>query len=351
MSNEMVKAEPQPMQQGHAKLTRDKIELLKRTICIGASDDELELFTSVCNRTGLDPFARQIFAIKRWDSKQQKEVMSTQCSIDGFRLIAERTGRYEGQLGPEWCAADGKWVNVWLSNTPPAAARVGALKAGCREPFWGVARFEAYAQRKKDNGLTAMWVKMPDVMISKCAESLALRKAFPQELSGLYTDDEMGQAHNAAPLPTGPMQSTAKPGLPPMQRGSDLKQPPPRTGTTPVEQTAEYAGEGGFEEPDEMNADIEGELLGAENQAPVVEALPNGVTTMAVTIISAKPGRTGENKKGNWTAYNIQTNVGAFSTFDADIYGFVLKHVGKRLGLDFETDTKGYRKIIQTRSV
>jgi phage recombination protein Bet len=178
-------------------LGREQIELLKTTVARGATDNELKLFVEVCRKTGLDPFIKQIHAVKRWDSDLNREVMAYQVGIDGFRLQAQRSGDYEGQTQPQWCDNAGKWFDVWTASQPPFASRVGVWRKGFREATYGIAYYSEYVQRKRDGAPTRMWKDRPVGQLAKCAESLALRKAFPAELSGLYTHEEMAQADNS----------------------------------------------------------------------------------------------------------------------------------------------------------
>ena len=143
---------------------------------------DLAVFLHYAQRTGLDPFARQLYMIERGGR------YTIQASIDGLRIVAQRSGEYAGQVGPYGCGDDGEWIDVWLDNKPPVAAKVGVMRKGFSEPLWAVAKFDSY------NANTPIWRKMPDTMIAKCAEALALRKAFPNDLSGIYTTEEMEQA-------------------------------------------------------------------------------------------------------------------------------------------------------------
>ena len=182
--------------------TPEQTQLISTTIAPGCSPDELKLFAYACQRTGLDPFSRQIYAIKRGGK------MTISSGIDGLRSIAERTGQLDGSSS-YWCGEDGVWVDVWLSSKPPAAAKTIIYRKGCAHPFTATARFADF------NAGQGLWSKMPSVMIAKCSEAQALRRAFPADLSGVYSTDEMDQAVEpvtvtAASAPALPAKGDAK---------------------------------------------------------------------------------------------------------------------------------------------
>lgn len=160
--------------------TREQVELIKRTVANNATDDELNLFMYTAARTGLDPLLRQIHFVKRNTRDGGKATIQT--GIDGYRLLADRTGKYAGNDDP-----------VFDDEEKPRKATVTVYKLvnGVRCPFTATARWDQYFPGDAQG---FMWKKMPHLMLGKCAEALALRKAFPAELSGVYTHEEMEQA-------------------------------------------------------------------------------------------------------------------------------------------------------------
>ena len=168
--------------------TDAQLDVIKESIAKGASDEELQLFVATCTRTGLDPFMRQIYFVKRWDSRAGKEVGAIQVGIDGMRLTAERTGKYAGQDTTEYLDENGNWSEVWLGKGHPIAAKAAVYRKDWDRPAIAICRWDSYAQTYKKNNETHLmpnWASMPDVMLGKCAESLALRRAFPAEMSAL----------------------------------------------------------------------------------------------------------------------------------------------------------------------
>jgi len=190
------------------KLTRGQLELIKRTVAVGASDDELRMFIQVCAGARLNPFLRQAHLVPFWDSKNGCERRAIIIGIDGFRAIAESGGQYAGNDDPLFAGEETIEVEVWEGSgkarkmtgkqkmTVPGSATSTVYKVigGQRYPFGASARWKEYYPGPKKG---IRWHAMPYLMLGKCAEGLALRKAFPKLLSGLYVQEEMDQALNA----------------------------------------------------------------------------------------------------------------------------------------------------------
>lgn len=164
---------------GFLDFSEDKIKLLKQTVCKGASDNELQLFLHVCVKTGLDPFMRQIYSVPRGGQR------TIQTGIDGYRVIAERTGKYAPGREPTY-NYDNKENLISATAYVKKQTQDGTWHEVSATAFWGEYKVES-----------PFWKKMPNNQLAKCAEALALRKAFPAELSGIYTKEEMDQADRA----------------------------------------------------------------------------------------------------------------------------------------------------------
>jgi phage recombination protein Bet len=205
--------------------SNEQIKLLAETVAKGCDQNELAFFLQVAKLKRLDPFTGQIHVVKRWDSSLGKEKISIQTGVDGYRAIASRTGDLAGIDDPEYDSEVEEHPN-WAKIT---VYRYG--RGDEKVPYRATARWGEYVQTYKDKQTgelkpNPMWKRMPYLMLGKVAESLALRKAFPDELSGMYTNEEMGQADNETPGIT--PASVAKPQVA-MPKSTDEKKPPVQT--------------------------------------------------------------------------------------------------------------------------
>lgn len=187
-------------------LSVPQLNALRATICVDATDAELEVHLITCKRLRFDPFARQCWFVKRLQKVQDEngtstwqKVGRTETSIDGLRSVAEDSGEYEGQEPLQWYDGEsGKWLDVWTLEYPPLAARASVYRKGHRTPMVAVAHWSEYVPTytKRENGqeveyVVARWEKAGASQLAKCAEALALRRAFPRTLSGVHTSEEL----------------------------------------------------------------------------------------------------------------------------------------------------------------
>lgn len=179
-----------------------QLDILKNSMCRGLSDDDFEVFLMACSKTKLDPFMKQIYAVKRKSKKPDGswgEMMTIQTGIDGYRLIAERSKKYAPGPEPTYVCDDKGGVLC-------ATAHIKKLTSdGTWHSVSSSAYIEEYCQTFVDRSTgekkpIGLWATMPKTMLAKCAEAQALRKAFPAEMSGVYTSEEMMQADTSMSL-------------------------------------------------------------------------------------------------------------------------------------------------------
>ena len=150
-------------------------------------DVEIKRFLHMASNAGLDPLANQIHLIPRWDDRARGHRWTVQTGIDGFRLVAGRTG---AQGGNDEAKVEGLVEGKYPEKITFTVYRI---VQGIRCPFPATARWLEYYPGEKQG---FMWRNKPHIMLEKCAEALSLRRAFPAELSGLYIKEEMEQGES-----------------------------------------------------------------------------------------------------------------------------------------------------------
>lgn len=170
-----------------------RLDLLKMNYAREASNIEFELFIAHCKKFNLAPEAGQIFCVPRF-VKGGGKVFTTQLSLQGLRTVAVRTGQFQGITGPYFLDDDGKWYDFWIKDYPPLGAKAFAMRLGFLKPQPHFVRFDSYCARDRNGKLLAMWAKMPEHMIGKCAIAGAIRGAFPDYFSGISVGGDIETA-------------------------------------------------------------------------------------------------------------------------------------------------------------
>lgn len=163
----------------------DQIKLVIQTVAKGATFPELQMFLYIAKKTGLDPLAKQIHFTKFKDKNGGSNITII-TGIDGYRSIASKTGQLAGNDDAVFDSED-------KPKPKKATVTVWRIVQGEKQPFTATARWDEYFPSMANKQF--MWNKMPYTMLAKCAEALALRKAFPNNLSDVYVEEEMDQAH------------------------------------------------------------------------------------------------------------------------------------------------------------
>jgi phage recombination protein Bet len=189
---------------------------------------DLAVFLHHCQRTGLDPFAKQIYMIER------KGRYTIQTGIDGYRVVGDRVAERRGDTiehtDPLWRARGGKWQDFWDDDDePPVAAKYVILKNGHRNV--ATVMFREFVQRTSDGRPNQMWSTMPCNQLAKCAEVQAWRKVYPNDFAGLVLEGaaQPDTEHHVAAEPVQSQRVTAADILEPEEPAK--QQPKPRTKT------------------------------------------------------------------------------------------------------------------------
>jgi len=181
----------------HQTWTEQQKALIMSTVAPKCTPQQFMLFLEIAKKTGLDPLRKQIYAVIYGDQ------MVVQTSIDGYLSMAARTGKYGGTCDAQLFVRlkDGSKMTVPHSEYDPEehtiiSGTIGVRRSDRPEPEYSTALFRSYVNTDRNGKPNSFWATMPDVMTLKCALAKALRLAFPDDLSGIYTHEEMGQANN-----------------------------------------------------------------------------------------------------------------------------------------------------------
>lgn len=184
--------------------TGKQLSLIRQTVARDCNPAEFDMFVHTCRALRLDPLRRQAHAFVFSKNDAAKRQLTIVTSISGYRSIAERTGAYR----PDDKAPRYEMGEKNADSNPLGIIRceVTVYKHSHGEwwPVVGEAWWDEYVplyDGKIDKFKTG-WTKMPRIMIAKCAEANALRKAWPDNFAGVHEESEVDRSHSIDLMPS-----------------------------------------------------------------------------------------------------------------------------------------------------
>lgn len=168
------------------KLTNEQIKLLElnKIIPPNCPQPQIDFFATVCEKKKLDPMLKQIHLVERKSKDAAGKWVASytiQAGIDGMRVIAQRNCKI-------------KSYKRWVEKREDDLYGCCEIDTEDRGKYYDELPYQEYVQTKSDGKPTHFWAKFKQTMIKKCAEESVLRMMAPEDLSGVYGDDEMQQA-------------------------------------------------------------------------------------------------------------------------------------------------------------
>lgn len=238
---------------GSLDISRYAMSALRNSVFPGASDESIYMAAQYCAARKLDIFKKPIHIVPLsirdsvTGKYETRDVIMP--GIYELRTTAFRTGEMAGIDEPVF----GEEKKIHGINAPEwCKITVYRIIAGQRYAFTHTEFFEEAAATKNNGELNSMWTKRPRGQLAKCAEAGALRKAFPDEMGGLMTSDEVSEIDAPQEIDV-----TPKPDL--TEKINEIKQLIRDTGSN-ESRFLSFLGISGY---DEITPDIADQAIGA----------------------------------------------------------------------------------------
>lgn len=157
------------------------------------TDQEAMMFLGLCKGQKLNPFIKEAYLIKYGDKQPATMVVSKDVfmkraiknpdfeGIESGVIVLNSYGEVEYKKGAFYLKNQEQLVGAWAT----------VYRKNWKYPISVEVNYDEYVGKKSNGEVNGQWSSKPATMIIKVAETQALRKAFVEDLQGMYDESEM----------------------------------------------------------------------------------------------------------------------------------------------------------------